>query len=305
VSGIDGAVDRGREQDAAAFLQTDKALAPGGRVGAEVRAGDGDEASAVGEARQRRRDVPEGGVGDAALDMNRRRERRVHQHHRRTHAAVEVIVNMRGVKAADRRCREQRVEQSAAGFGEFVQRQLCACEFGEHRQQAGPCRGFQHQIGSRDRRGGRGGEAECDRCRELLKRLGFLRAPCLRRRQRRELAEHGEKSGGRSRAGTHGGAELAQEQNLRRLRGFVGELPIPGAGRIGSAEGRFHRRAQRVGVERVALGQRFHEGGRSLKKGRDGVGTGRRWKQRQGCRGLGRGGSDGCHGEGLRERGMG
>jgi len=151
VAGIDGAVDRGREQDAAPLLQTDKAFAPCGGVRAEVRAGDGDEASAVGKARQRRRDVPERGVGDTALDVNRRRERRVHQHDGRTHAAVEVIVNMRGVEAADRHCWEQRFEQSAAGLGEFVQRQPCPGEFGEDRQQAGPCRGLPRRGPQRKR----------------------------------------------------------------------------------------------------------------------------------------------------------
>ena len=60
VAGIDPAIDGRREHDAAALLQSDKAVAPGGIVGGEAGAGNGDQAAAFGETRQR------GRRGDAA-----------------------------------------------------------------------------------------------------------------------------------------------------------------------------------------------------------------------------------------------
>jgi hypothetical protein len=42
----------------------------------------------------------------------------------------------------------------------------------------------------------------------------------------------------------HDRAELAHEQHGRRLAGVVGRLPVPGAGRIGAAEGVLHGGAQ-------------------------------------------------------------
>ena len=53
VAGIDPPVDRRRKHHASAFLQADKAVAPGWIVGGEVCAGDGNQAAAVGETRQR------------------------------------------------------------------------------------------------------------------------------------------------------------------------------------------------------------------------------------------------------------
>ena len=57
VLGVDRAVDRGREHDAAALLQPDEGVAPGRVVGPEVRAGDRHQPPAVGETRERRGDV--------------------------------------------------------------------------------------------------------------------------------------------------------------------------------------------------------------------------------------------------------
>ena len=53
MAGIGPAIDGRREHDAAALLQSDKAVAPGGIVGGEVGAGNGDQAAALGDARQR------------------------------------------------------------------------------------------------------------------------------------------------------------------------------------------------------------------------------------------------------------
>ena len=58
VLGIDSAVNRRRENDAALFLQPHEGLSPGGIVGRDVRACDGDEPSALGKTGQSRSDVP-------------------------------------------------------------------------------------------------------------------------------------------------------------------------------------------------------------------------------------------------------
>ena len=98
VLGIDGAVDRRREHDAALFLQPDEGLSPGGIVGRDVRACDGDEPSAFGKTRQGRSDVPQCCLSHLAIDMNRGRERWVHQHDARHDAGIEVVVDVRGVE---------------------------------------------------------------------------------------------------------------------------------------------------------------------------------------------------------------
>ena len=66
------------------------------------------------------------------------------------------------------------------------------------------------------------------------------------------LASIGEQRGGRAGAGAHGGTELAQEQDLRRLAGVVGGLPIPGALGVRTAEGRRHGSAKRLRVDGAA-----------------------------------------------------
>ena len=87
------------------------------------------------------------GVGDAALDMGGGREGRVHQHHGRADADVEMIVDMRRIVAGDRRRGKQRAEQLGAGLGEFVENEPRAGELGEDGEQAGAGRGLQHEIG--------------------------------------------------------------------------------------------------------------------------------------------------------------
>ena len=111
VAGIDAAIDRGREHDAAALLQSDEGVAPGWIVGREAGAGDGDQAAALGETRQRRGDVAQRCVGDAAIDMCGDREGRVHQHDGRTHGRVEMIVDMGRVVSRDGDAGKQAAEQ--------------------------------------------------------------------------------------------------------------------------------------------------------------------------------------------------
>ncbi len=63
-----GAAMRARAGSPAIFLlEPHEAVAPDGHFRREIGAGDGDEASAIRKAGQRRRDMPERGVGDAAF----------------------------------------------------------------------------------------------------------------------------------------------------------------------------------------------------------------------------------------------
>ncbi len=101
VAGIDATVDCCGEHDTPAFLQSDEAVAPGGIVGREIGAGDRNQAAALGEPRQRGRDVAQRSVGDASLDMRRHGKWRVHQHDARPDSRIEMIVNVRGIETRD------------------------------------------------------------------------------------------------------------------------------------------------------------------------------------------------------------
>ena len=186
--------------------------------------------------------MAQGGVGHAAIDIRERRERRVHQHDARNDAGVEMIVDLRGVEAGDGDAGEQMAEQPGARLGQLVENERPAGELGEDGEQAGAGRRLQHEIGGRDRGGGAGREAERDRRRELLKRLALLGAARVGGKKARDLGQHRQHGGGRRCPRAHGGAELAQEQDRRRLAGVIGGLPVPGAIGVGAAEGGVHRR---------------------------------------------------------------
>ena len=66
------------------------------------------------------------------------------------------------------------------------------------------------------------------------------------------LASIGSMAAGERGPGAHGRAELAKEQDGRRLAGVIGDLPVPGAGRVGGAEGSLHRGAQDGGIDATA-----------------------------------------------------
>ena len=173
--------DRGGEDDAAFLLQTYEAVAPRELIGTDIAAGDGDEPSAVGETGERRCDVAHRGFRKAAFDMRRGREGRVHQHHARLDHRIEPIVDLLGVVAGDGSVTKETAEQSAAGFGDLVQRKAGFRQFAEDRQHARAGGRFEDQIRRRQHRRFGGGKAERQRRRELLEVLGFLRAPDLRR----------------------------------------------------------------------------------------------------------------------------
>ena len=140
-----------------------KASVQAGSSGARPRAGDGDEAPAIGKARQRRADVAKRGVRHAAIDMRDRRKRRVHQDDARADVGVEMIVDLRRIEARDGKAGKQPGEKPGAGIGEFVEGERAAGELGEDRKKTRAGRGLQHIVGRRDRGGGRGAEAERDR----------------------------------------------------------------------------------------------------------------------------------------------
>ena len=219
-----------------------KASRPRRIVGRAVRAGDRDQSAAIGETRERRGDVAQGGVGHAAIDVRDRGEWRVHQHDARNDAGVEMIVDLRGVEAGDGDAGEEMVQQPGAGLGQLVQNERAAGEFGEDGEQPGAGRRLQHEIGGRDRGGGAGRQAERRSASRTAEAPGSPRSGGCgweegRRSWPASAAWRPEKMALRA----DGWAELAQEQDGRRLAGIVGGLPVPGAIGVGSAEGGDHR----------------------------------------------------------------
>ena len=124
-----------------------------------------------------------------------------------------------------------------------------------------PAEGSSTTIGRRDR--GRGARRR-SRARSASR---TAEAPALSSERRvwvgrrpAILASIGSMRGRRRGARAHGRAELAQEQDGRRLAGVVGRLPVPGAGGVGGAEGVLHGGAQasarRCGWPRSRWGRR-------------------------------------------------
>jgi hypothetical protein len=94
VAGIDAAIDGSGEDDATALLHAHKALPPRRIVGRQACAGDRDQPSAFGNARERGGHVAECCVGDTALDARGCRERRIHQHDAGPYGEIEVVVDV-------------------------------------------------------------------------------------------------------------------------------------------------------------------------------------------------------------------
>ena len=251
--GIGRAVHGGGEDDTPAFLQPRERVGPGGIVGREARPGDGDQASAIGEPRQRGRNMTVSGVGHSTGDVGHHRERRIHQHDARGDADIEVIVDLRGVEPGHGGPGKEMVEQSGASFRHFVQHERSAGEFCEDGEQASATRWLQHAVGRRDRGGGAGGQSQRDRGRELLERLALFGAAGVGGEKARDLGQHRQHSGGRRGFGAKGRTEFAQEQNRRCLASFIGSLPFPCAGRIGGAESGLHRGAQHSSIDATAV----------------------------------------------------
>ena len=101
----------------------------------------------------------------------------------------------------------------------------------------------------------------------------------------RDLRQHRQRGGRRPGFAEKRVAVFAEEQDRRRLAGVVGGLPIPGAGRIGGAEGGLHSGAQDAGVDAASA---FEIGEKKPRGLSDGGGRWReRWRGRAGGRGAG------------------
>jgi len=90
--------------------------------------------------------MPRRGLGRPTFDIRYRREGRVHQDDARAQACVEMIVDLRGIKASDWAAREQKAQKVGAGVGQFVQNEAGACDLGEDRQKPGPGRRLENQV---------------------------------------------------------------------------------------------------------------------------------------------------------------
>jgi hypothetical protein len=126
--------------------QATEGLGPGRSVGRETGTGDGDQPSTRGQPGKRRAQMPRRRFGRAAIDIGHSRERRVHQDDARAQPRVEMIVDLRGVKASDGAARKQQTQKIGAGVGQLVQRQAAARDFGEDRKKPGPGRRLEDQV---------------------------------------------------------------------------------------------------------------------------------------------------------------
>ena len=231
------------------------------------------------------------GFGEAPLDMRRHGKWRVHQHDGGTHRRIEMVVDVSRVMPRDGNVLKQLAEQAGARRGEFVEDQMTASQLGEDGKQARSGRGFQHQVGGRDRGGRAGHQAERNRSRELLQRLALLRAAGVRRQHGRHLGQHREQGGRGIGPRPHRRTELAQEQHLRGFACLIGGLPVPDAIGVGTAKAHQHGGAQRLGIDGAAA---FEIGQQQSCGGDDGGGG---IKQRRCGRERGRGGEETVHGE--------
>jgi hypothetical protein len=264
---VDRTIDRRREDDRAALLQALEALAPCGMIRCAAGAGDDDQASALGEARQRGRDMPKRCIRPAAIDVRECRERRVHQNDAGAGASVEAIVDLCRIGARHGDIREEMGEQAGAYLGQLVEHERGSGQLGKDGEQPGPGRWFKDTVGRRDRCRGTDCQAERERRRELLERLALPGAPRVGREQVRHLRQHLQQRGGRCGARGHRGTEPAQEQDGRRLTGVVGALPVPGALRVAAAEGLLHRSPEPGGIDAMAAFEIGKQQLRSLEQG--------------------------------------
>lgn len=163
VLGIDRSVDGGGEDHAATLLQAGERRSPGRIVGREAGGGDCDQAAAGREARERRGDMAERSIGDAALDMRHDRERRIHQHDARHGGGIEMIVDLGRVEAGDGIGRKEGGKQVGAQLRQLVQNEPAARDLGEDGEKSGACRRLQHAVSRRDGGGMGRGQAKRDR----------------------------------------------------------------------------------------------------------------------------------------------
>ena len=274
---------------------------PRGVAGNAVLRRDRHEPPAGRQHREGRADVMQVHVMADAVDPGARREGRVHQDHGGAQFRQPVPDRLR-VVAGDRAVRKQPGEKAGAGDGDLVEVQCARGPVAErklrhHRQHAGAGRGFEHDVAGPDGGGLQRGVGERQRRRELLILELPLGAPGVRGFERRQGLQHAQHGGGTAGTGAglapHGAAVVLEEEHQRRLGGFVGILPEPGAVRVGGAEGGRHGLAQGAAIQRPAgfqdgqqdAGRDQQRGGRGGELRRNGFcdrgggecGGGRRW----------------------------
>jgi hypothetical protein len=99
--------------------------------------------------------------------------------------------------------------------------------------------------------------------------------------QARHLGEDRKQRRRRSSTGEQRAAEFPQEEDERHLACLIGELPVPGAVRIGAAKGALHLKPQSQRVDLEVLGEiRLQRLGDSEDRGR-GRGISRRNRNRR------------------------
>jgi len=128
-------------------------------------------------------------LGGAGIDIGHDRERRVHQDDARAQPRVEMIVDLRRVKARDRSTRKQAAQKIGAGVGKLVQREAAARDFREDRQKPSPSRWLQHQIARGDLCGSQRRQPHGQRRGELLEPLHLLGPPRLGRQKAGHLGK--------------------------------------------------------------------------------------------------------------------
>ena len=196
--------------------------------------------------------MPVSGIGHAPAHIGHDRKWRVHQHHGRDGIRGQMIVDLCGIEPGDGQGRKERGETIGAGLGQFVEDQRTASGLREDRHEAGAGRRFQHHVIRRNRGCRQCGQAERQRRRELLEVLAFLGAAGLRGQQLRDLCQYRSPCSRRRSFTEKCFSVFAQEQRRGDLASLIGQFPVPGTSRIGRAEGSFHRRAQRRGVDALA-----------------------------------------------------
>ena len=139
--------------------------------------------SALGKAGQSGIDVPQCRLSHLAIDMNRGRERRVHQHDARYDAGIQVVVDVRGVEPG-RGDRGKKVAKDAGtALCKFVENERGAGEFSKDGKKAGAGRRFQNDVGGVDRGSDAGDVCQSNRRGELLEGLlSSDRRVCVGRR---------------------------------------------------------------------------------------------------------------------------
>ena len=195
-----------------------------------------------------------------------------------------------GVMHRHVRASKQAAKQGGTPFGNLVHGQSASGKFRLYRQQSRACRRFEHQFARQKARSKPGHPCQPQGGRELLKAEHLFTATSLVRCEPGNALDQFQALKWIGGPGMDRRAVAAHEQQLRDLDGFVGDLPVPGSGRIACAKGGLHGGAKggRVdpatggkvtkqvmgcgndrggGLLRASSGKRAHEGARQWRVG--------------------------------------